>query len=693
MFKGRSLADLERQKGINLEPYEGQKDRRARTIRITGGLRCVACVPDKKDLLGEDSVILHKIVSHDEAQRWMMNSRFTANAVTGAVEVVDVTALEEIAATAPPEPAATAPEPIFGHRSDSDFTSLGVSAELLPALRSFTDQDQLGGLLTVVPQSQAEALVEMLGYDTVDAIYARIAGDFAPGSISDDDVGEALSSDASRSQFVEILDDDELTRVLDQPMATWRTFLHPTQRRVAYRHEYSGPARVTGGAGTGKTVVALHRAKHLASQLGEHSGTPILFATFNKNLAESIKQVPFALGGPELYDRVDVIHVDSLANRLIREVEGSSPAVIMDSREISDIWIQTAKTAGVERSADFLNTEWEQVILAKRCRSLEDYLSISRVGRGVRLDRRQRTAVWQVAEQFTSQLEERGRRTFLQLSDAATDYQSRRSVRPYRHVIVDEAQDLHPSNWRLLRSLVEEGPNDIFICGDSHQRIYKHQASLSGLGVHIVGRSHKLRINYRTSHEIMRWCLKLLEAESQRAAFDAFDGGNDTHDYAGYHSFMRGPDPQLHKADSSAELAEAVVARVMRWLDDGVEASEIAVVAPWNRDLTQVKALLRSDGIRTVECKSSRPNDQGVRVGSMHSVKGLEFRCVAATAVNSDRLPHPFGTTKEADDPVQHRADVRRERCLLYVACSRARDVLWAGYVRGRASEFLYPHL
>ena len=677
MFQRMSAQDLRASKGIHVETYTSQRDPRARTIRITDNFRGIVC-----DLGDDETFVLHAILPHQEADRWMTRNEFRANVATGALEVLDVEAIErEIDAIPSPTSDVSL---LFAHRKDKDFTQLGISEDLIPVVRLFTSEDELQGLLRVLPQTQAEALILLTGDASVESIYADIAGDLEPGTVAAHDLARAVMTPASQSMFHIVSSEDELQEMLARPLAQWRTFLHHSQRDVAYRPVFNGPVRVTGGPGTGKTVVAVHRAKHLADALTERNGKPILFTTFTRNLAESIERDLRELGGGDLLDVVEVLNVDALAHRLVKEAEGLAPSVI-SGRELDNLWDEVAEEIGSSFRGEFLANEWEQVILAQPCRSRDEYLRVSRTGRGVRLDRRARAEVWRTVETFLQRLVERNHRTFLQMADAAAGHLERRAIRPYQHVVVDEAQDLHESQWRMLRAVVADGPNDLFIVGDSHQRIYDRRTSLSKVGINIRGRSRRLHINYRMTHEILRWALALLGEEP----YDDLDGGVEEQDFAGYHSFLHGPAPTMQGVASKRAEYEALVQQLTEWIDAGVHEEDIAVCAR-SGGFDAIAAVLKDAGILPCVLGRDYPKADGVRIATMHRLKGIEFRCVAVIDCDDDSVPAPYGVTSPAIDPVQHGLDLRRERCLLYVACTRARDDLWVGW-SGKPSRFLAP--
>ena len=670
-FQRMTVEDLRASKGIHLERHTGAKDKRARTLRISDGTRAI--VFDAGD---DETFIITRIGNHDETDRWMAKNEFRVNPEVGALEVYDSDAIQPYVDDAGPKAAET--EALYAHRSDKEFTKLGVLPDLIPALRAFTNETQLEGLLAVLPENQANALILLTGDEGVDTLYAEVAGSFVPAAAITNDVVAALAAPASQGAFRVVDDEDELAEMLAMPLAQWRTFLHHSQRGLAYRDEYKGPVRVMGGAGTGKTVVAMHRVKALVDRLADRSGTPILFTTFTRNLAQAIERDLRYLDG-NLLDVVEVINVDRLANRVVTEAEGRQPSILDDPLAL---WQDVVDEEGFDFKPEFLSQEWEQVILAQGCDSRASYFSAVRSGRGVRLDRRQRAEVWRAVEAFTQKAGDR--RTYLQIAATAAGYLASRKVKPYEHVVVDEAQDLHEAQWRLLRAAVPEQSNDMFIVGDTHQRIYDRRASLGKLGIKIVGRSHRLRINYRTTYEILDWSLGLLGSEQ----FDDMDDGVDRHDFAGYHSFRHGPSPELHAFKSRKEQYEALALRIMEWAQAGVELESIAVATRSGYNTEALEAALRGHGIPVTHLGSELKTTDNVAVATMHRLKGLEYRCVAIVDADDDTIPMPKAVTDAAIDEAQHEADLRRERCLVYVACTRARDELWLGW-SGKRSRFL----
>ena len=492
----------------------------------------------------------------------------------------------------------------------------------------------------------------------------------------------------NRDRVVFIDGSEELDRILRHPSAHWRTFLHPAQREIAYAPAFAGPVQVTGGAGTGKTVTATHRAVHLAKRaLGQvpagDGKTPVLLTTFTRNLADALQgqfgllaDVDDPITAAGIRAQVAILDIDRLAFEIVAKIRGINPAPI-DGRELTDVCAVMVEKVGLPFSPAFLEREWRQVILGQGVRDEQAYLTCSRAGLGTPLGNAQRRQVWQAAQSLTAALRTMGRDTFPQLADEAAEV----AQPQYRHIIVDEAQDLHPSQWRLLRALVQNGPDDLFIVGDPHQRIYDNHVSLAQLGIDVRGRSRRLTVNHRTTEEILAVAVPALGPGS----FTGLDDCADTLD--GYRSPLHGRRPRVIPASTrEAELA-ALVRQVRAWLDEGIEPHAIGVAARAGDLWKAASEELLAAGI-LVATLSAGPTIDGVRLGSMHAMKGLEFQAVAVIGVSDGVVPAPDAVTPLAEDPRAHAQDRQRERCLLFVACTRARDHLYLSY-SGTPSPFL----
>lgn len=654
--------------GAHIETPKAARDPQARTVRIDNFWRGVVMAPVRGD-----TYFLLRVMAHDDAYTWAQRNLFRINSATGGIEVVDIAEAEAVADTLALAPAADDPL-VFAGLSDKTLLDLGVAADVLPLVRTIRSDDQLEALALLLPLAQGEVLLDLAGGKTPEEVWSQIAGRNATETIDTGDFEAALQRDVTAAEFVTIDGPEELLDVLSKPLDLWRVFLHPDQRRLAYRATYSGPVRVTGGAGTGKTVVAMHRAKALAEQLP--ADQPILFTTFTKNLTGVIGRNLEVLGGKALRGRVTVLNVDRIAVQIVRDAEGGRPQVL-GAVEETRAWQRAIEEVGCDFEADFLQREWEQVILAQAISNRDDYLRAARPGRGGRLDRRQRLVLWTAVEAFGAIQRESGKRTFLQLSLEAAGYLQARSVRPYAAVIVDEAQDLHPAQWRLLRALVAEGPNDMFIVGDGYQRIYANRTTLSKVGVSVVGRSHRLRINYRTTQQILHWAIALLKGVEA----DDLDGEADT--LHGYRSLLTGGQPTFTACTSSAAEAKHVVEWAQQLHQHEFEYGEIAIAARTRAVGDAVAASLRGAGLPVQVLEGDTELEPAaIAVGTMHRMKGLEFRAVAVVDCSRGSVPLPAAIVPENVDPKAHARSLELERSLVFVAATRAREVLsvsWSG--------------
>jgi hypothetical protein len=654
--------------GVHLEKLTRAVDDRVRTVRVDQFWRGVVV------RLGEGRYALLRVMAHDDANDWAARQRFGVNPVTGIVEVLDVPAVtdrvEAITATA--EPAA---EGLFADRRDRDFTAVGVDEALVPVLRRLTSEDELYAVAHYLPDAQADAVLLLAEGKPTEEIWASLQADYQiqDTPVDPEDIDTALERPASKSAFVVTTNDNELLELLSGDFEAWRTFLHPAQRDLATRAVYNGPVKVTGGAGTGKTVVAIHRARHVARQLVERHDTTsrVLVATYTNSLADNLARTFRTFCSPDEHRRIHVTTVDSLAHQTLAADSGIRlrPVGEEDLREMAEG--AAAMAALDEHGLDgrFLVAEWEQVILARSLHTLPEYAQSPRPSRGTRLTRGARKTVWEAVEQLSADLVRRGQATYIQLADLAAENLCARSTPPFAHAVIDEAQDLHPAQWRLLRAAVPHGPNDLFIVGDAHQRIYDYRVSLSSLGIETRGRSRRLKINYRTSQQILSWALRIISGET----IDDLDDQPEAQ--TGYRSAFDGPKPTTARFTTPAEEAAYVAEQIRDWVKDGVNPSAIGVAARTRKQLKPVQEALDDVGISWADV-GSEPKTPAVRTTTMHSAKGLEFARLAIVGVNADAVPLPIAMTPEQIDATQHRLDLQRERCLLYVACTRARDEL-----------------
>ncbi|MER5918454.1 UvrD-helicase domain-containing protein, partial [Streptomyces sp. NPDC001982] len=458
-FQQLTVPELQADKGLHLESVENARDRRMRTIRINDFWRGVVLAPDD----GSDVFLLVNVVRHDDAYTWAAKRLYTTNSATRALEVRNVVAIEQLTPRLE-KAAAAADSLLFAKYSDTVLRELGIDNQVLRAVRTVIDKAQLEAFGTLLPEDQFEVLQYLAeGFEPED-VYRDVVAVRRPVDASpepQESLAAAIANTTSRITLV--TGPKELADILEKPFAAWRVFLHPSQRRVAYRVSYGGPVQVTGGPGTGKTVVALHRVKHLLTRSAD---TRVLLTTFTNALAASLREnLSLLLDGDQaLLDRVDVTTVNAYAHGVVTRLDGKAPLPIGD-RDERQLWQRVIKKLGLPWTEQFLAQEYRHVVLAQDLKTLDDYRVAVRRGRGSALSPARREQLWPAVELFEQMLRDQRSTTHLKLCARAADLLSS-SDPTHDHVVVDEAQDLHPAQWRVLRGAVAPGSDDLFLTGD-----------------------------------------------------------------------------------------------------------------------------------------------------------------------------------------------------------------------------------
>lgn len=654
--------------GLHLEKINNARNPRFRSIRIDQAWRGIVLAPST----GEVYTLL-KVLHHDDAYAWAQRSNVSVNTATGGIEIRDEAELDRQI----PEmqkSTTSAGTPLFESIGDGTLTKLGIDEKVLSFARTVTDLAQLEAAKSFLPETQWDVLCGLAAGYTAEEVWAEMGAAIFEHPVDTEDLDAAILR--SRDRVVLVDGPDELMEVFAYPFDTWRIYLHPTQRAVV-EAAYKGPARVCGGPGTGKTVVSLHRAHALA----QRSEGKVLVTTFTSTLSDTLRSGLDMLVDDDVVDaRIDVSHVDKLAHRFFRRAHGAPR--LLGSEDEKALWAELIDELGLNFTPVFLSEEWRQVVLARSITDADDYLAAKRTGRGRGLGAAQRAQVWQIIWKFEKTLTQQGIWTHETVRREATRILDEESAKPFRHIIIDEAQDLSPDQWRLLRAAVPVGSDDIFIAGDTHQRIYDHRVSLREVGINIAGRSSRLNINYRTTAEILGWSLGLLRGEP----IDDMEGGLDS--IAGCKSFVHGQPPTLEGFGSAESEAEHIATMVADWNEDGVDLSEIGIAVRAKWFASKIEHALKSAGIPTVDLAKASEDDDAIRIGTMHRMKGLEFRCVVVAGVSTKLVPAANAVTLVQDDKQTHQQDLERERCLLFVACTRAREELVVTW-HGEPSPFL----
>lgn len=640
--------------GLSLERITKTKDKNLWSARVNQGLRAIL----HKE--GEFWSILY-VGQHDDAYDWAGRRSVERNPRTGALQVVVApeTVIERLAEYKTPksQPA------IFSAHKDDYLLSLGVPESWLPTIRMLKTDEQLLDVIADLPEEVAERLLDLSAGKIVTP----------PPPIPADK--PALESEDSQRRFYVVEDSEELLRMLSAPMSTWLGFLHPSQRKIA-TGKFSGSVKVTGSAGTGKTVVGMHRARHLARQ-----GKNVLLTSYVGTLCDNIRENLKYLCNAEELKRITVDTVHAQALQLIKS--SGEKLNIIDDKEIGKL-LEQFHWGACPLDSKALHSEWIEIIQAQGVKTWEQYRDANRKGRGHALGVKDRKLVWQVFEQVIQRMSQNGMCDWSSLCMRARELvESGKAKSKYNAVVVDEVQDLRPQEIRFLAGLAKDEKDGLMLLGDGGQRIYGRKISLKSLNVDVRGRSFILKINYRTTAQIRDFAERLLQKDR-----DDLDEGEE--DRSDTKSLLKGPEPLLKGFDSEDAEAEFICKTINDTIKQGITAGDIAIFARTNELLTPIEKCLKNKKIDYRQLKNEAPAGAasvGVNLGTMHRAKGLEFKVVFVVGVSKDNLPLPVAL-RSAKDPNDRGDALELERHLLYVSTTRARDEIFITWV-GKPSEFL----
>ena len=644
--------------GLNFEKLNAVKDKNMRSLRVDQAYRVILAAPKNGNVY-----LFLWVDHHDKAYEWAASHQCKVNPNTGSIQLYS-TEIKTVVSSQEVETAGKLKS--FDDLKDRHLLKFGVPEEQLNIVRAVESESDLDQLQTLLPREAYEALFFYIAGETYEDILLERDTDEAQ-TFDESNFSAALDRAQSMARFVVPSDENELSEMLNSSMDKWRVFLHPSQRKQA-EGDKSGAVRVLGGAGTGKTVVAMHRAKWLASQLKEND-EKILFTTFTKNLAVDIHKNLESICSQEQMKRIEVINLDRWVQLFLRK-HSYDYEVVFDNKALEEYWYKaiSEKPADLDFADSFFREEWQRVIQPQAIKTLNEYKKASRIGRGTRLNREHRVRIWPVFEEYRHQLNRsRLKETDDAYHDAAELIQKQDIKLPYSSIVVDEAQDMGTQAFQLLRAIVPEGANDLFIVGDAHQRIYgRNKVVLSRCGISIRGRSRKLKINYRTTDEIRRWAVGLLEGRS----IDDLDGGDD--DNVFYKSLTHGQAPLIEKFESPEDQAGFIKALLDK---SGELISHTCVVARTNSEVLSIQAKLEKLGVETSIIKPNEPDREArdtLKLATIHRVKGLEFDQLILASANDGLIPLDFALRDKADDVSLAEAETE-ERSLVYVAITRAR--------------------
>jgi hypothetical protein len=674
---------------LQFHKVERTKDLNFWSIRVNRDLRLIVHKTGT-------SLLLCYVNHHDEAYEWAKRRKLETHPKTGAAQLVEIRErVQEITIPRYVEagPVASAKPLLFDGLSDGELLSYGVPTEWLPDVRT-ANEETLLELADYLPKEAAEALLDLATGVTPQTLRLTqprievsprlssqkaaqlelISAQSEPALVST----ESFEHPDAKRRFRLINNLEELERALDYPWEKWTVFLHPAQRELVGR-DYNGPARVSGSAGTGKTIVAIHRVVYLARQ---NPDSRLLLTTFSGPLSNALRtKLRYLIGNqPRLGERIEIHAMNSIGKQLyeanIGKPQFARPEIVRESLE------RAAKETSESRfSIQFLLTEWEQVVDGWQLETWEDYRDVTRLGRKTRLKEPQRAVAWSIFEHVRSDLKTKGLITHSQMfSRLASFYMGNVSV-PFDFMVVDEAQDVSIAQLRFLAALGKDRGNNLFFAGDLGQRIFQQPFSWKALGVDIRGRSTTLKINYRTSHQIRMQADRLLGPEL--ADVDGnFEARKTTI------SLFNGPPPTIQTLDSIEQERKTVSDWLKAITKEGLLPHEIAIFVRSASELDRARAGAEDAGLpfKVLDDRVEMAHGK-VSIATMHLAKGLEFRAVAAMACDDEVIPQQKRIETVGDDSDLEEV-YNTERQLLYVACTRARDHLLVTAVIP-ASEFL----
>jgi len=647
--------------GMQFHKLNAARDPNFWSVRVSRDIRLIVH-------RSANSLLLCYVDHHDKAYQWAERRKLETHPKTGAAQLVEIR--ERVQEMAVPtyvaeEYSAPIKAALFEDVAEDELLGFGVPPEWLEDVRK-ADEDRLLEIADHLPGEATEALLEVAtgGRPQRPAV--------AIGAV------DPFEHPDARRRFRVMADADALSLALDYPWEKWAVFLHPAQRDIVEK-DYNGPARVSGSAGTGKTIVALHRAVYLARSDPE---ARVLLTTFSDTLANAlrVKLRRLISNEPRLAERLEVHAIDGIGERLY-EAHIARPKIATRER-VRQLLAEVSADRGIQRfSPRFSFGEWEDVVDAWQLQTWEDYRDVKRLGRKTRLSEQQRFALWEVFELVKQGLIEQELVTRAQMfTELAETIQTRRNP-PFDFAVVDEAQDIGVAQLRFLAALGGGRSNALFFAGDLGQRIFQTPFSWKSLGVDVRGRSQTLRLNYRTSHQIRMQADRLLGPRVS-------DVDGNVEDRRGTVSVFNGPEPDIRVYDTSEGETEAIGAWIAERISEGVLPHEIGIFVRSEEQLGRAREAAQGAGAQFQVLDNQVDVGTGmVAVSTMHLAKGLEFRAVIVMACDDEVIPLQARIESVADD-----ADLQEvydtERHLLYVACTRARDWLW---VSGQdpISEFL----
>ncbi len=669
--------------GLKLHRIDKSKDKNFWSARAGSDIRLIVHKT-------EGSFLLCYADHHDKAYQWAERRRLETHPSTGAAQWVEIRErVVEVVATAGMDSRLRGNDGegskslLFTRMTDEQLLAYGVPVEWLADVK-LANEDSLLTLAEHLPAEAAEALLEL-------------ATGGKPQTFTLSKVTDPFSHPDAQRRFRVMHGAAELEQALNFPWEKWTIFLHPSQQQWVMR-DYAGPARVSGSAGTGKTIVALHRGVTLAR---EHPDARVWLTTFSSTLANALQNKINCLisNQPRLAERLEVADMNAMGQRLLDRLKPkgqakarlATPAQVREAASAALAEVKAASEGALltRFNLNFVLGEWTDVVDAWQLQIWDDYRDVKRLGRKTRLNEAQRQALWHVFTGIQSRLATAGVLTHAAMFTQLAHQLAALKHPPFDYVVVDEAQDVSISQLRMLAAMAGVAPdgfgqvraNSLFFAGDLGQRIFQQPFSWKSLGVDVRGRSRTLHINYRTSHQIRQQADRLLGPEVS-------DSDGNTENRKGTVSVFNGPAPLICSYKDQATEITAVADWLKGLTAAGYAPHEVGVFVRSEAQLNRAIEALQSANmpLRVLDEHVETSHGQA-SVCTMHLAKGLEFRAVVVMACDDEVIPLQSRLESVMDE--SDLLDVYdTERHLLYVACTRARDRLLVSSV-SPASEFV----
>jgi hypothetical protein len=656
----RKFRENSKSEAIHLEPINTFKDQQLRTARIDVKYRAIVRVPESGD-----NYYLLWVDNHDEAMDWAKNKMFLWNESTQTAQIFNSPELIDS------EPLSIKKDSVgvglYDSYTDEQMIAIGLPPTLLKLVRSIKDLNELGDSEKHLPTDAFENLFYLTEGANIEIIIAEIN----EGKSKSTSIDDHVNSINNKRSFVEV-DDELMTEIINGELSKWQVFLHPSQRKLVEAN-LKGSYKVTGGAGTGKTVVALHRLKFLSSLPSTNDQRRILFTTYTNALTTNLNTLSKKLSIDS--SKFLITNLDSIVRDLAKEngIIDKNIRILdtFNSKSSNELWDELLEQNLSEFDAFFLSSEYQNVILFNSVTSLEEYLKVSRVGRGKPISRKLKMDIWKLVELYIEKKKKDGYVDRSELFNSVSSYYTSISTKPFKYVIADEVQDLSNVELRFLRSIVEEKPNDLFLVGDPFQKIYDRKINFTSAGISVRGnRSKQLKINYRTSEEIKRLAISAVKG----IKYDDFDG--ETEKLNGYLSLFHGASPTYDIFKTKSEEVESIISQIKILKDSGLGYQDIAIGFRTKEALKEIKNSLHKLKIPYIDNSINNLKDaNGIVLSTFHGLKGLEFKAVILSDVNNRTSPLHIKKMDQMDS--REREDyLNSEKSLLYVAITRAISIL-----------------